>query len=315
MQSAGAAAYAARVLAVTTGLVAGGLLIVALLVDGLGPLQLWYGAIRFRGWAENPNQLALLVAAAPFVSIHFALRARTRIIMSLFVGCALLSFAAGIATTSDALIVSWCAAAALLLVALWKDVILRGSRHMSVLVANGVLMPTLLAAILVLYGHAIYDIVADVLFGIYAFGDQGSVRLSVWQNALAAWERSPVVGLGPGSYSGYSGPFEGTEAHNTLLDWSASAGTLGLVLLLLLYGGLVTQLLRSRARILLLALTSILTFSLFHYVMRQPLFWVWLVLLYQLAVEDSRIELLGNVSVRSDPERDASAKENQIRLS
>lgn len=33
-------------------------------------LDSWYGGVRFTGWAENPNQLALLLSAIPFLILH-----------------------------------------------------------------------------------------------------------------------------------------------------------------------------------------------------------------------------------------------------
>jgi O-antigen ligase len=287
MQQAGVARYATAWLAITTGVASGSLLVAALFVDRLGPIELWYALVRFRGWAANPNQLALLVAVAPFACLHFAAESNRKDLRWFFRACAALSLAAGVMTASDALLVGWVSAGTLFVVARFKDTLFEGARSVGTLIAVGVLLPALVVTIVAIYGGAIYSAAADVFLGMYSLGDQGSVRFTVWQNAIGAYLHSPLVGFGPGAYSGRLGSFAGYEAHNTVLDWAMSTGALGVGVLLLLVGFIVVQIMRSRKRMLLLALASLLVFSLFHYMIRQPLFWAWLFLLYQLALDEA----------------------------
>ena len=50
------------------------LLILSLLTSQLGPVHLWYGGVRFRGWAENPNQLAMFMHPMPFLGWYLIQR-------------------------------------------------------------------------------------------------------------------------------------------------------------------------------------------------------------------------------------------------
>ncbi|MBK6597911.1 MAG: hypothetical protein IPG25_08460 [Proteobacteria bacterium] len=68
------------------------------------------------------------------------------------------------------------------------------------------------------------------------------------------------------------------EAHNSFLDWATVAGlpaaiSLGFIVLCALAG----LLLRTEYE-LALALSAIVVFSMFHFVLRQPVFWLFLAL-------------------------------------
>jgi len=61
--------------------------------------------------------------------------------------------------------------------------------------------------------------------------DQIGTRLDLWRNAIAAIQYAPLTGMGPGIHSGFTQPFGGQEAHNTLLDWGTQAGLIGVLTL------------------------------------------------------------------------------------
>lgn len=104
-------------------------------------------------------------------------------------------------------------------------------------------------------------------------------RIALWQNGLRAFADSPIIGNGPGHFSGIDGPFEGKEAHNTLIDWSASTGIIGLFALAAWAVTLAWQAWRRRNLFGLCGMTALVVFAQFHFVLRQPIFWFTFVLL------------------------------------
>lgn len=110
-------------------------------------------------------------------------------------------------------------------------------------------------------------------------------RMAIWRNSIEAWRVSPVVGLGPGAYSGSERPFQNTESHNLLVQVLVNTGVAGLLLVLsgLLALGLILW--RSPATVPWLAgLAGLLAQGMGHYLMRHPLFWLFIALLAWQAV-------------------------------
>ena len=114
--------------------------------------------------------------------------------------------------------------------------------------------------------------------------EQGSVRITLWKNGFFAGLSSPLFGLGPGAFSGLSGPFGRFEAHNSMIDWFASAGLVGIVSFgWLIYrcwpnSRLVLSSNSANAPLLSSALIAgLLVFSAFHFTFRQPLYWFYIV--------------------------------------
>src|SRR5690606_36469175 len=65
-----------------------------------------------------------------------------------------------------------------------------------------------------------------------SFGSEGVARLELWKSAWLVIKSSPFIGYGAGPLAGISGPFGGSEAHNSLVDWAMATGLIGGVLLL-----------------------------------------------------------------------------------
>lgn len=136
----------------------------------------------------------------------------------------------------------------------------------------------------------------------YMDGDagQGTTRLALWRLGIETAKDSPIVGLGPGAHI----PFQqatGTEryeAHNTLVDILVVSGIVGVGVL----GAIVLMLARHAYETRTLALFSVLTvpvllFSMFHFVGRQPLFWITFVLAaYVLPARTKPAEAAGEAS-------------------
>ncbi|WP_239432570.1 O-antigen ligase family protein [Sporosarcina sp. ACRSL] len=107
--------------------------------------------------------------------------------------------------------------------------------------------------------------------------NQSSIRYVLWENGLKAFTKSPLIGNGTKSQSGISSPFEGDEAHNTLIDLISMLGLFGLLVILLLF---LWAIVNSRKNIYcLILLLQLLIFSNFHNVIRQPIIWFVLFIL------------------------------------
>lgn len=110
-------------------------------------------------------------------------------------------------------------------------------------------------------------------------------RLAIWRNSIEAWRVSPVVGLGPGAYSGSERPFQNTESHNLLVQVLVNTGVAGVLLVLSGLLALGLMLWRSPATVPWLAgLAGLLAQGMGHYLMRHPLFWLFIAVLAWQAV-------------------------------
>jgi O-antigen ligase len=267
---------AAGALSITLVLGLGGLLVlVGLGRPGFGPIASMYG-FRFAGWAVNPNQASLAVSVVPFLAWEHSRYASTK---SLRFCWRLVAFGAvviGVATLSDALTLGWAAAAVCGGgVWWWKSTFTRTRfRSRKFLAVFGA--PLLVAAAAVVIGPRLIAYVERAAETSYDEGGQGSDRVARWQHGIDAAGKSPVVGLGPGSYSGPFAAFQGEEAHNTPIDWMDATGVVGLLSLLAFWCWTALRIHASGRVHAALAFCALLVFSMFHFVLRQPVFWFFL---------------------------------------
>jgi O-antigen ligase len=271
----------AAALVTTIAVVSLVLLLAAFSIRRLGPIELWYGFVRFTGWAKNPNQMALLVVGSPFLAWQLAVDAPSKTRKAAWLGAGAVAVAAGIATLSDAVTLAWGTCLGLCLMVGWRRAV-RARRALAWgTLMWGVLLPlTLVCAVIPILGLLVTE-VQDVAASIYSFNGQGSVRFKIWQHALESVMQSPVFGWGPGAHAGNSGAHQGYEAHNTFIDWAASAGLLGLLAYLLLLGGIAMKTLSSRKLPLFFGVVGLAFFSTFHFVLRHPMFWIYLLVMHE----------------------------------
>lgn len=252
----------------------------------MGPLNVWYG-FRFTGWSLNPNQTAFSILPMPLIGLFILSQSRTSWQKVWWGGMVGISVVVGVATLSDSLMLAWGACAlALLALLFYRVASVRTGGVLRQGIVRVVIPVVLLASAGALAPQAIAKgvrVAAEL-----SSSQQGSQRFHIWMNGLRAVERSPVVGLGPGSHSGRLGPFEGFEAHNTYIDWGSNTGLLGTVLYLSLLGWAGVRAYRARSHLRLLILFSLLVFSAFHYVLRQPSFWFYLLIVAFVAVPHAR---------------------------
>ena len=257
-----------------------GLLVAGVLNGGrLGPVEIWYDGLRFRGWAANPNQMALLLMPLPFVCVERAVEAKRWGPMTAWSLGALASVGLGAATQSDALRLAWSVGSVAIGVALWGRARGRPGRSLLSAAVVRVLLPLVVVAGLSLGGATLAR--EAQRFGERRFdeGWKGSDRLARWGFGLSVMAQAPLTGLGPGAFAGPTGPLQEEEAHNTPIDWASSTGLPGLLALLCLWLWAGRECLRRRALFHGAAILGLFVFSTFHYVMRQPVFWFYLFVL------------------------------------
>ena len=256
-------------------LVIGGLFVLGLASNGrVGPIQIWYEAIRFRAWAANPNQLALLLVPLPWFA--FALRHRGRRSGLLLIGSAVVLAGLGFATGSDALLVSWAIGSLIWAGWLVVSAAARPTRSVRRAAVARVIIPLAILFAAIVEGPSAMAWVEDRGFRIYFQGGQGPDRVARWGFGLEVLAASPVVGFGPGSFSGRSSAFAAEEAHNTPVDWATSTGSIGLTALAFLELWVVSRCIRARSRLATLAVLSLIAFMGLHYMLRQPITWFYL---------------------------------------
>lgn len=253
-----------------------GLLVAGMLTGGqLGPVEIWYEGLRFRGWAANPNQMALLLLPLPFVCVERAVATKHWGSMAAWSFGALTSVGLGAATQSDALRLAWSVSGVVVGAVLWGRALARPRRSLFPAAIVRVVIPLAVVGGLSLGGATLEHRALD--FGERRFdeGRKGSDRLARWGFGLSAMAQAPLTGLGPGAFSGPTGPLQEEEAHNTAIDWASSTGLPGLLALLCLWLWAGLECLRRRALSHGAAILGLFVFSTFHYVMRQPIFWFY----------------------------------------
>jgi O-antigen ligase len=253
------------------------LLLLSHLVSGLGPLRLSYGGgARFLGWANNPNQMALFSCGMPFIGWFLLQRSRhtrSRIMYGIGIVCCVL---VGLASASDGLRLSWAVGfGSAIGVAWWRAVLRMRGRFIYV---THLIVPFIIVSL----GYAVLTLAWDKAWEVWREGGQGEGRIDVWTHGLQAFSESPLVGFGPGAYSGELGPFEGFEAHNSLIDWGNSTGLPGIILLVTLVIWCALRAWRAGSLIMLGMVIAMAVFGMFGYILRQPIYWVLLILAVRL---------------------------------
>lgn len=239
---------------------------------------------RFLGLATNPNQFALFSLTLP-ICLGLAWMRYKGATRCLGVVLGLLALLAGLATQSDALALVWMilAISALgvylyplynksaiqrpaLVVAFSISLAFLGWSQIPQFVTNrtgtGGWTTTLAKAI-----------EEERLVNPYQQNQVGN-RLALYENGIRAWLDSPWVGHGVQMVSGLTGPYQGNESHNTLIDWLTFAGVLGMLPLLAWSVLLVSGAWRRRNLLGLGALLAGAAFAQFGLYARHPLFWV-----------------------------------------
>jgi hypothetical protein len=262
----------------------------------LPPINPWYGTIRFSGWSKDPNQLCILLGVMPFLSVYLMNLSSSNYQK---MWCIFLTFASiffGIQTLSDSLRLWWSISTAVLLIwGLYQIILSKITIHLSgyraFIIRNIILIFLILITLGV--GYMSSQMAASIPIKLrsgsineqLSSGSQGQVRLTLATNGLGALWRSPLVGVGPGGHSGFTGSFQNFEAHNTFIDWGGSTGILGLTCYVTLVGWVGWKAFRSGSTALFAAWISLIGYAIFVYVLRHIVFWFFLLTIASLSMQ------------------------------
>ncbi|RWB67635.1 O-antigen ligase family protein [Mesorhizobium sp.] len=247
----------------------------------------WYWD-RFRGWSENPNQLALYCAVFGPLALHLAATSRNRWAQFLALSSLIPIIYVGRLSKSDTYLYT----------TILSGLVFLGLRSRAWFASNGN-RPSLARqiALLLMVGAAPLALAAAP----YAVTEESSVasfaksltkdgggeataetfelRVFLWNEAIEKGLQSGSLGLGPGPHlerppvadrQFLERPF---EAHNTILDLYLQGGLLAVLALVWIVGSAAMSAWRSRFDALSVLLASVVVFSMPHLIIRHPIVW------------------------------------------
>src|SRR5258708_35930212 len=287
-------------------------------VVDLGDFDTWEWE-RFRGLSDNANQLALFCAVLALLSLYLAEAARGIGERIAAVICLIVAIAVGRLAMSDAFLLVLVAAGPIFVAFKLRRWLMSLDRRMPLRSASAwilVLALPLVTAYVVPLGASAATELEDFIKGMTKGGggrdteETARLRIHLWNGAMRRGIEAGMLGLGPGPHleipsAIVAGRRDSTndpkhvehpefgfvpnfEAHNTVLD-------------LFIQGGLIASLglgwLRATALVVtqraeLDALTTLLcglaVFSIFHLIVRHPIFWFAISLCLVAAVDPRR---------------------------
>lgn len=251
---------------------------------------------RYQAWCQNANQMSLLLVPTPFLILYLWSGSGKTLFKNIgWCLALLLSVAMGLVVRSDALGFSWILGLIVLV-----GLCLRNRRWLSYTYLVCVLMifaigfsGVRLAAergwLGQLAQNSLYrkeTVLEKVRIGHGETEQKVGIRLQLWKNALHVWEKSPIVGHGPGAYSSFdmtaTQSFDGMEAHNTLIDLMVQGGVLLATAYVGLFIWLTSTMLRKRNWLLFICVIMIFSFEFFMFHIRQPVLWYYLAWIVQM---------------------------------
>lgn len=249
---------------------------------GLPGIEPWYWN-RFQGWSDNPNMLGLLSAFVVLLAVFgldIATSRRETILASVACALALLT---GFMTRSDSFTLSILVGGSLWLgVKMWSGLLARRSSAGPTVGVVCLFSAPLIFAAAIPFAPAAIGAAGAYTTNMYEDNSQGETRFNLWREAVEKGLESALVGYGPGphltSKSFKRPPPDKFEAHNTFLDIFTQGGLLGVLAFIWLLGATFAVTIRAGLIPLVALACGLLIFSLFHFVVRQPIFWFGLVL-------------------------------------
>ena len=131
---------------------------------------------------------------------------------------------------------------------------------------------------------------------VYDDNDQGATRLKLWAEAYSKGLKSWMLGFGPGAHltskSYKRAPPDKFEAHNTPMELFTQGGLIATLAYLAIALSTCFSVIQARLPALSAFACSLLVFSMFHYVIRHPIFWFGIVLCLLEAMTSGGLPLL-----------------------
>jgi len=255
---------------------------------------------RLRGWSNDPNQLGFATASLTLVSIHLADTATRRAKATAAAACAVLAFCVGVLTKSDSFAVGILGASAVFLAiksSLWLATFKRGLTFRAALVSLALLGLPVLAVGALPLAPAVVERVEAKSAALYAEDNQGDLRFHLWEEAYDKGMQAAMLGLGPGPHltkkAWKQSPPHKFEAHNTPLDLFVQGGLMALLAIAMLYASLLVATTKAKLPALAALSCAFVVFSMFHFIIRHPIFWFGVVLCLLEAASVSRCSFGG----------------------
>lgn len=262
---------------------------------------------RLSAWSTNPNQLALLLLPIPIwlMAVYResnwqgARWLRNFLLLWAF-------FLLGICVRSDALLLAWTIGLPLLTIvaSLWVKRI-NWKMFATMLVAFVLAFSTfkvmidgpgreqllkietaIVSTVSSMFGEAAPEQPkkafapgkSDSIIGVGFDENKGGVRKTLWIHAYDAWLQSPIIGHGPGAFSYLEDPTKKEEAHNLGFDMLTQVGIAGVLLFAALYLWLLFKAYQARDPYSLAVLIVLMLFSGAHFMLRQPVFSLYMII-------------------------------------
>jgi len=274
--------------------------------DGFGGFEAWEWD-RLRGLTENANQLALTSAVVGLLALHLADTARRplpRLAACLCIGVAVV---VGRLTKSDAFLLVIAVSGVVYVVMKLKTWMLAEQNPLPLRSAAAwglALSLPFAVALAAPFGSSIAQQAETVAAQAMRGGGQhetretANLRFVIWSDAVRRGLEALSLGLGPGPHlkipdeiavgrRSSGGPRDVTqpeiqlapnfEAHNTVLDIFVQGGLPALLCLAWLLGGIVAGAWRRQFDAVTTLVCGLAAYSLFHFILRQPVVWFALV--------------------------------------
>jgi hypothetical protein len=269
----------------------------------LGDFDTWEWE-RFRGLSDNANQLALFCAVLGLLSLYLAEAARGIGERIAAVICLIVAIAVGRLTMSDAFLLVLVAAGPIFVAFKLRRWLMSLDRRMPLRSASAwilVLALPLVTAYVVPLGASAATELEDFIKGMTKGGggrdteETARLRIHLWNGAMRRGIEAGMLGLGPGPHleipsAIVAGRRDSTndpkhvehpefgfvpnfEAHNTLLDLFIQGGLIAVLSLGWLVATAVVMTHRAELDGLTTLLCGLAMFSIFHLIVRHPIFW------------------------------------------
>lgn len=247
----------------------------------------WYWD-RFRGWSDNPNQLALYCALFGPLALHLATTTSNGWARFLGICSLILTFYVGRLTKSDTYLYTTILTCLIFLGLRARTWLTTGgdkvslSRQIALLFMVGFVPLAISIA-----PYALTEVASAENFAKSLTKDKGGdatvetaeLRLYLWNEALDEGARSGSLGLGPGAHLD-TPPVEDQqflprpfEAHSTVLDLYTQGGLIAVLALVWIVGSAALSAWRAKLDALLALVASIAVFSMPHLIIRHPIVW------------------------------------------
>ncbi len=251
------------------------------------PVDPWFYD-RLKGWSEDANQLGLQSALLTLISIYLAGTAGANANGIAAVVCAMVAVCVGLLSKSDSFTVGLLVAGGVFLAvqcSTWLATLKRGLTFRATLASLVLLgLPVVTVGALPLAPVAI-DRLQAKSDALYNEDGQGDLRFALWGEAYHKGMSAGLLGLGPGPHLTKTKawklpPPAKFESHNTPLELFVQGGLLAVLNLALLYASLLLATTRAGLPALAALSCAFVVFSMFHFIIRHPIFWLGVVLCF-----------------------------------